>query len=137
MLDYFNLFKEQPMRRRSGLNFGKQRKKFNLPLFKEILTWIGEIILVIVIAGICISFFGLRTTVVGQAMAETLSNGNQILINRFQYIVSHPKQGDVVVFLPNGNEKSHYYVRRIIAVPGDTVEIKEGAIYVNDELYKE
>lgn len=125
------------MRHRSGLNFGKQRKKFNLPLFKEILTWIGEIILIIVIAGICVSFFGVRTTVVGQAMAETLFNGDQILINKFQYMISNPKQGDVVVFLPNGNEKSHYYVRRVIAVPGDTVQIKEGAIYVNDKRYTE
>lgn len=125
------------MRRRSGLNFGKQRKKFNLPLFKEILTWIGEILLIIVIAGICVSFFGVRTTVVGQAMSETLSNGDQILINKFQYVISRPKQGDVVVFLPNGNEKSHYYVRRVIGVPGDTIQIKEGAVYVNDELYME
>ena len=125
------------MRRRSGLNFGKQRKKFNLPLFKEILTWAGEIILIIVIAGILVSFFGVRTTVVGQAMAETLSSGDQILINKFQYVISDPKQGDVVVFLPNGNEKSHYYVRRVIAVPGDTVQIKEGAVYVNEELYME
>ena len=125
------------MRRRSGLNFGKQRKKFNLPLFKEILTWAGEIILIIVIAGILVSFFGVRTTVVGQAMAETLSSGDQILINKFQYVISDPKQGDVVVFLPNGNEKSHYYVRRVIAVPCDTVQIKEGAVYVNEELYME
>ena len=125
------------MRRRGGLNFGKQRKKFNLPLFKEILTWAGEIILIIVIAGILVSFFGVRTTVVGQAMAETLSSGDQILINKFQYVISDPKQGDVVVFLPNGNEKSHYYVRRVIAVPGDTVQIKEGAVYVNEELYME
>ncbi|MBO5259962.1 MAG: signal peptidase I [Agathobacter sp.] len=125
------------MRRRSGLNFGKQRKKFNLPLFKEILTWIGEILLIIVVAGICVSFFGVRTTVVGQAMSETLSNGDQILINKFQYVISSPKQGDVVVFLPNGNEKSHYYVRRVIGVPGDTIQIKEGAVYVNDELYLE
>ena len=80
------------MRRRSGLNFGKQRKKFNLPLFKEILTWIGEILLIIVVAGICVSFFGVRTTVVGQAMSETLSNGDQILINKFQYVISSPKQ---------------------------------------------
>ena len=70
-------------------------------------------------------------------MSDTLSNGDQILINKFQYIISDPKQGDVVVFLPNGNEKSHYYVRRVIAVPGDTVQIKEGAVYVNDELYLE
>ena len=44
---------------------------------------------------------------------------------------------DVIVFLPNGNEKSHYYVRRVIACPGDTVQIKNGKVYINGELYKE
>jgi signal peptidase I len=42
-----------------------------------------------------------------------------------------------VVFLPNGNEKSHYYVKRVIGVPGDTVLILDGVVYVNGELYEE
>lgn len=124
-------------RRRKGLNFGKQRKKFNMPLFKEVLSWIGEIVIVIGIAYVCISFFGFRTSVVGQSMEESLSGGDQILVNRFVYLVFHPKAGDVIVFLPNGNEKSHYYVRRVIGTPGDTVQIMDGAVYVNGELFKE
>lgn len=124
-------------RRRSGLNFGKQRKKFNMPLFKEVLSWIGEIAIVILIAYVLVSSFGFRTSVVGQSMEESLSSGDQILVNRFVYTFSRPKQGDVVVFLPNGNEKSHYYIRRVIATPGDTVQIKDGAVYVNGEMYKE
>ncbi len=124
-------------RRRNGLNFRKQRKKFNLPLFKEIISWIIELGIVIVIAYVTISFFGLRTSVVGQAMEPALKNNDQILVNKFEYIVSSPKPGDVVVFLPNGNEKSHYYVRRVIAVPGDTVQVKNGAVYVNGEMYSE
>ncbi len=42
-----------------------------------------------------------------------------------------------MVFLPNGNEKAHYYVKRVIGVPGDTVQIKDGAVYVNGELFEE
>ena len=56
---------------------------------------------------------------VGTAMKDTLDNEEQILVNRFVYSFSSPKQGDIVVFLPNGNQKSHYYVRRVIAGPGD------------------
>ena len=70
-------------------------------------------------------------------MADTLSNGDQILVNRFIYKVTDPKPNDLIVFLPNGNEKSHYYVKRVIAVPGDTVQIKSGAVYVNGELFEE
>ena len=122
-------------RRRGGLNFGRQRKKVNIPLLKEILSWIVELMIVIVIAYVTVTSFGFRTSVVGQAMEEQLSNGDQILINKFVYLVSKPKQDDVVVFLPNGNEKSHYYVRRVIATPGDTVQIKDGAVYVNGLMY--
>lgn len=125
------------VRRQSGLNFRKRRKKINIPLVKEALFRVVEIAIVIIIAYVMVAFFGLRTSVVGQAMESTLDNGEQILVNRFVYTVSHPKSGDVVVFLPNGNEKSHYYVRRVIAVPGDTVQIKDGAVYVNGELYEE
>ncbi len=124
-------------RRHNGLNFGKRRKKFNMPLFKAVLSWIGEILIVIGIAYVCVSFFGFRTSVVGQAMEETLSSGDQILVNRFVYLIFRPKAGDVIVFRPNGNEKSHYYVRRVIAAPGDTVQIMDGAVYVNGELFEE
>lgn len=124
-------------RRHSGLNFGRQRKKFNFPLFKEVLSWILEIVIIIGIAYVLVSSFGYRTTVVGQAMEPTLNAGEQIFIDKFLYVVSKPKAGDVIVFLPNGNEKSHFYVRRVIAVPGDTVQIKNGAVYVNGTIYDE
>ena len=117
-------------RRRAGLNFRRQRKKINLPLVREVLSWIVELVVVIGLAYVLVSFFGIRTNVVGQAMEQTLENDDDILVNKFAYIISKPKQGDVIVFLPNGNKKSHYYVRRVVAVPGDTVKvhgkIKEG-----------
>lgn len=70
-------------------------------------------------------------------MAETLDNGDQILVNRFIYKVIGPRANDVVVFLPNGNEKSHYYVKRVVGVPGDTVQIKEGKVYINGAAFEE
>jgi signal peptidase I len=125
------------MKRRNGLNFNRRRRKFNMPLFKEILSWLLECVIIVVIAYTLVNFFGFRTSVVGNAMLDTLSNEEQIFVNRFVYMVTSPKQGDVIVFLPNGNEKSHYYVRRVIAGPGDTVWINDGAVYVNGELYSE
>ena len=125
------------VKRRSGLNFSRRRKKFNVPLFKEIMTWVLECAIVIAIAYALVSSFGFRTTVVGNAMQDTLQSEEQIFVNRFVYMVRAPKQGDVVVFLPNGNEKSHYYVRRVIACPGDTVQIKNGTVYVNGKVFDE
>ena len=103
----------------------------------QIVQWIIEIAIVVALAGVFVYFTGVRTTIIGQSMGAQLQDGDQVLINRFIYKVSKPKIGDVIVFLPNGNNKSHYYVRRVVAVPGDTVQIKDGALYVNDELYKE
>ena len=74
-------------RRRSGLNFSRRRKKFNLPLFKEVLSWILEILVVIVIAYVSVEYFGFRTSVVGQAMESTLKNEEQILVNKFGYLI--------------------------------------------------
>ena len=124
-------------RRKSGLNFGRRKKKINFAVVKEVLSWTVEIALTLLIAFTFVYFIGLRTSVVGQSMSKTLNGGDQILVNRFVYKVTDPKTNDIVVFLPNGNEKSHYYVRRVIACPGDTVQIKNGKVYINGELYKE
>lgn len=124
-------------RRKGGLNFGRQKKKVNVAVIKEILAWTVEIVLTLLIAFTFVYFIGLRTSVIGQSMAETLNGGDQILVNRFIYKVTDPKADDIIVFLPNGNEKSHYYVKRVIAVPGDTVQIKNGAVYVNGALFQE
>ena len=78
-------------RRRAGLSFRRQRRKFNLPLFKEIVSWVVELIVVIGLAYVLVSFFGIRTNVVGQAMEQTLENDDNILVNRFAYIMSKPK----------------------------------------------
>ena len=118
-------------RRSKGLNFRKKKRELNIPLFREIAIWILEIAITVAIAGVCVYFVGVRTTVVGQSMSDQLQDGEQVLINRFIYKVSKPKIGDVIVFLPNGNEKSHYYIKRVVAAGGDTVQIIDGVIYVN------
>lgn len=99
--------------------------------------WAVEIMIAVLLAFTFVYFIGLRTSVVGQSMSETLEGGDEILVNRFVYKVTNPKVNDIIVFLPNGNEKSHYYVKRVVAVPGDTVLIEDGVLYVNGEAFEE
>ena len=121
--------------RTSGLNFRRKRRKMKLSTAKSSAAWAVEILIVLLVAFVLVYCAGMRVTMVGNSMESTVSDGSQILVNRFIYNVKSPKSGDVIVFLPNGNEKSHYYVKRVIGVPGDKVQIKSGLLYVNGELY--
>ena len=70
-------------------------------------------------------------------MNPELSNGDITLINKVVYNMSTPKRGDVIAFKPNGNESSHYYIKRIVGLPGETIEIQDGKILVNGKEIKE
>lgn len=122
------------MRRRKGLSFQKKRKIIHPSAVQGALLWIGECILAFAIGCILVYYFMTSLTCVGQAMEPSINSGDQVLVNRFVYSLTAPKRGDVIVFKPNGNVNSHYYMRRVIGVPGDTVQIREGFVYVNDEL---
>ena len=82
-------------------------------------------------------FFGVRSSVVGPSMSPQLEDGDEVLIDRFSYKFISPKPGDVIAFLPNGNVNTHYYIKRVIAVPGDKIQIIDGVVNVNDEKYVE
>ena len=119
------------------MNFNRHKRKANIKLIKDVFVWIMQIVLTILLAFTFVYFIGLRTSAVGQSMAETIYNGDNILVNRFVYAVSNPKPNDIIVFKPNGNEKSHLYIKRVIGVPGDTVQIIGGVVYVNGEVFSE
>ncbi len=127
------------MRRRKskGLSFYQKKKRINSSTMHEALSYVFITLAAVVVAFVLIYCVGMRTSVIGVAMQPTLSNGQQILVNRLLYRIVAPKSGDVVVFLPNGNTNAHYYVKRVVAVPGDDVQIKDGAVYVNGLKFKE
>ncbi len=123
---------------RNSLDFNRRKKKeVNTALAKEVAAWIIEVIVTVAIAAVIVFFLGIRVQVVGTSMQGTLENGDAVLVNRFVYKLFSPKANDIVVFLPNGNEKSHYYIKRVIAGPGDTVQIVDGKVLVNGEPFQE
>lgn len=86
-------------------------------------------------------FFLLRFTidtviVVGISMEPSFHSGQRVLVSKVSYRIHEPERGDVIIFSPaNGEDKD--LIKRIIARPGDTVEIKDGAVYVNGTKLKE
>ncbi|MCM1039212.1 MAG: signal peptidase I [Roseburia sp.] len=125
------------MARKKGLHFYQKEKKINSALVKDIFEMIAGTFIVLFVAMALTYFAGMRTSVVGDSMEPALYNGQEILINRFIYRLSSPKRGDVVVFLPNGNQNTHYYVKRIVGLPGETLQITNGRLYINGEMLEE
>ena len=108
------------------MSFYHRKKKINTGILKEILIWAVEILLTVAVTVIVVSLFGFRISVVGSSMSPTLANGETILVNRFVYHLFDPKPNDLVVFRPNGNENSHYYIKRVVAVPGIPFRLRKG-----------
>lgn len=126
------------MKRKNGLDFNRRRrKKVNITVFKEIGGFAFWIAISVFLALVLNYEFGLRTNVIGNSMEPGLVSGQQILVDRLIYSVSEPSYKDVIAFVPNGNEKSHYYIKRVIGVPGDTVKICDGYVYINGEKLDE
>lgn len=119
------------MAKHKGLTFYQRKKRMNFSVMKEIFSYLFIILFAIFLGAVMTYTFGMSTNVIGVSMEPTLGNGQTIYINRFAYTLATPKVGDVVVFLPKGNQNTHYYVKRVIAGSGDTVVIREGICYVN------
>lgn len=122
---------------RRGLTFVQKEKKLNMNLVKKILEWIFEIAVVLFLAFVLVYFFGEKVVNVGESMSPTLENGDTVLVNKLNYSITGPSRGDVVVFKPHGNENTHYYIKRVVGLPGETVEIKDGKIYIDGEVLEE
>ncbi len=122
------------MRRKKGLCFYHKRRHVSSDAIREIFSYISGIGIAVLMAFFLVYSFGMRTSVIGVSMENTLYSGQTILVNRIAYLLFPPKAGDTVVFLPNGNAHTHYYVKRVVAVPGDTVEFRDGRLYVNGIL---
>ena len=120
-----------------GLNFRRRRRKVEVNTVKSRVFFAVQIAVVVIIAFVGVYFFGMKTTVIGNSMSGTLEDGDKILVNRFVYALGGPKANDIVVFFPNGNENTNYYVKRVVAVPGETVQITNGEVYVNGERFLE
>ena len=115
----------------------KRKQKKTSKKRGAVILWAVEIVVVILLAYVLAVFFGQSRTNIGQSMDVTISGGDKVLLNTLNYDLSDPKRGDVVAFKPGESKSSHSYIKRVIGLPGETIQIKDGMIYINDELYLE
>ena len=118
------------------INF-KFKPKVNFSYLISGLIWTVKITLVCLLAFFVVWFFGKQVSVVGDSMQPAVKNGDVVLVNRVIYNAVTPDRGEVIVFKPQGNDNLHYYVKRVIGLPGETIEIRENEIYIDGKLLKE
>lgn len=120
-------------------NLPKPKKKIhlNLEMIASTFTWIFKIVVTCLVAFVAVWYWGQRVSTVGDSMSPVLKNADVVLVNRIVYNASSPKRGDIIVFKPKGNENSHYYTKRIVGLPGETVQIVENQVYINGKKLEE
>lgn len=125
-----------------NLNFDEDKKKARKhQIVKEIIRWAIEIVIVIVLAFLLVYFgmLGIKTT--GSAMEDTLKNGQEIIVNKAAYLIFSPSRNDVIAFRQTDEEEVEddylITVRRVIGLPGERIQIKQGIIYIDGEVLEE
>lgn len=112
----------------------EEKKKAAL---KEVLGTSLYLLGIVVLSFLIVTFVGQRTEVIGSSMETTLSDQDNLILDKITYRFREPKRFEIVVFPFRNGEKKNY-IKRIIGLPGETVRIDEsGNIYINDELLKE
>jgi len=99
-----------------------------------------ETLQTVVLAGLfylVISLATARVVVDGPSMRPTLISGEWIVVNRLTYKLGSPQRGDVIVFLPPTNAQTDDLIKRVIGLPGETVEIRNGSVWINGKALEE
>lgn len=125
------------MARKKGLTFYEKEKKISKATIKEILWMIFYSFAAVLLAFVLVFSVGMKVSMIGVSMEPGLYNGQEVLVNRLVYRFSSLNRGDIVVFLPNGNENSHYYIKRVVGLPGETIQIIDGYVYIDGRFYAE
>lgn len=104
---------------------------------KSSMKWIFEILVTLVFAAVVALMMFQTVTMQESSMEPTISVGDRFFINKAVYKFSSPKRGDLIVFRSNASDDAALHIRRVIGLPGETVQITNGRILIDGETYKE
>ncbi len=138
------------------------KKWFQNKIFREVLSWTATVLLAMLIAVFINAYVFRSSKVDGRSMLPTLTEGQSVYISRLPYWFGNPKYGDIIVFdsenvnrnfflevkesfqynivtygLFRVNHPQKYWIKRIIGLPGDTIEVREDGVYRNGEQLEE
>ena len=99
----------------------------------EVISWLKTIVFAVVVSLFITNFIIVNASVPSCSMENMIMTGDRLVAFRLSYLMSKPARYDVVVFIyPDDPEQKQYYVKRVIGLPGETVNIRGGKVYIND-----
>lgn len=113
-----------------------ERKKEKINPFREILEWIGVIVAAVAISFFLTEFIVVNANVPTASMESTIMTDDRLMGFRLSYLMDNPERGDIIIFRYPDDE-SILFIKRIIGMPGETVEIKDGITFVNGKKLEE
>ena len=109
----------------------EKEKVEEFSLIREIWSWVSILAIAALIAFVLNTFIIANSRVPSGSMENTIMTGDRLIGSRLSYKFSDPKRGDIIIFRWPDDE-SIYFVKRIIGMPGDTVRISKGKVYLNN-----
>lgn len=103
---------------------------------KDFFGWVLYIAVILGATFLIVTYVGQRTKVSGNSMETALHNGDNLIVDKISYRFREPERYEIVVF-PYRHQENTYYIKRIIGLPGESVQIKDGEVYINGKLLGE
>ena len=111
--------------------FSGAMEKLEDSKLKKVLIWVFEITVTLIFAVLTSMMLFQSVTMQESSMEPTLAVGSRYFVNKLAYKASSPKRGDLIVFRTNASDDAALHIRRVIGLPGETVEIRDGKVYIN------
>jgi len=105
-------------------------------ILRELGSWLLYLLFVLAFSYVIITYVGQRTRVDGESMETTLHNNDNLLVDKISYRFREPKRFEIIVF-PYQYRENTFYIKRIIGLPGETVQVIDGYVYIDGELLEE
>ena len=104
---------------------------------RSITVWVIEIVITLALSAVFAFAFCSSVTIQESSMDPTFQAGNKVLINRTSYVIGRVKRGDLIAYSNSERTDASVHVKRVVGLPGETIQIRDGLILINGQTYIE
>ena len=115
----------------------RRKERLDGSLLFRIFIWVMEILLIVLMAYAVSRLFFRTATMQDSSMEPTISVSNTILLDKAAYRIHSPRRGDLIAYLITDDDTEPMHIKRIVGLPGETIQIAGGQILIDGETYKE